>query len=300
MATFSPTDAAFEGFRITRERPQTLLVWAVAYLAVSLLMAFGLITFFGQTLTELEAMSAAAENDPAQAVALMQAMAPFYAVVIPVGLIIISVWTAAVYRIVLRPHDTGFGYMKLGADELRLVVLMFIYVLLAMAFTFVVIFAAGILAAAASVAGGAVAGLLGVVIFLAVMSSFVFVGVRLSLAGPMTFAEQRLRVFGSWTLTRGHFWRLAGAYVLSIILALVVVLLGMVIYAAVAAVLVGGNIEAVGQVFQPDMTSVGAYFTPAMLIYVIFGAFLGAVQNAVVYAPAAVAYRELTGGRPAS
>jgi hypothetical protein len=300
LATFSPTDAAFEGFRITREKPQALMIWAVTYLVVSLVMVTGLITYFGPLLTELESLSAAAENDPAQAMALMQKMAPFYAVVLPVGLIVISVWTAAVYRIILRPEDKGFGYLKLGADELRLVLLTLIYVFLAMAFSFVVIFAAGLLAAAAAVAGGAVAGIMGVLIFLGVMAAFVFVGVRLSLAGPMTFAEQRLRVFGSWALTRGQFWRLLGAYVLSIVLALVVVLLGMVIYAATAAILVGGNLEAVGQVFQPDMTSVAAYFTPAMLIYVVFGAFLGAVQNAVVYAPAAVAYRQLNAGQPAS
>ena len=39
----------------------------------------------------------------------------------------------------------------------------------------------------------------------------------------------------------------------------------------------------------------GAYFTVPMILYLVFAAFLGAVQNAVLYAPPAVVYRELAG-----
>src|SRR5690606_7555076 len=113
------------------------------------------------------------------------------------------------------------------------------------------------------------------------------------------FAEQRLRLFESWRLTRGKFWRLFGAYLLAGILALLVVVLGLVIYAAVAAVLTGGDISGVGQVFQPNMSSAGAYFTPAMIIYTAFAGILGAMQYVIMFAPGAVAYRALAGAEGA-
>ena len=53
----------------------------------------------------------------------------------------------------------------------------------------------------------------------ALVGAAIYVGVRLSLAGPATCAEGRLVVFESWTMTHGHFWRLLGAYVLAIFLA---------------------------------------------------------------------------------
>jgi glucan phosphoethanolaminetransferase (alkaline phosphatase superfamily) len=124
---------------------------------------------------------------------------------------------------------------------------------------------------------------------------FIWVAVRLSLSGPATFAERHIRVFESWILTRGVFWRLLGAYVLSLALVIVVMLLALVIYAAIAAVMLGGDLSQIGKVFQPDTSSLTSYFTPAMLIYLVFGAFLGALQNAVIYAPPAVAFRELHG-----
>lgn len=293
---FSPTDAALEGFRIAREKPRVMLAWAVLNLVISVVMAVVLVGTFGQTLVELEAMSQQGSEDPAEALAAMRMLAPLYAVMIPAGLLVIAVTSAAVYRIVLRPQDEGLAYLRLGGDELRLVLLMLIYLVLAIVFTFAVTLVAGILAAIAGALGGGAGALVGVLIGLGTLALMVFVMVRLSLAGPMTFAQGRLRVFESWRLTRGSFWRLLGAYVLAFLLMVVVLLLALIVFAAVAAITAGGDLGAVGRVFTPDMTSIGSYFTPAMILYLLFGAVLGAIQNAVIYAPGAVAYRELGGG----
>ena len=50
LTTFSPTDAALEGFRIAREKPRVLMVWAVVNLVISVVMALVLVGAFGQTL----------------------------------------------------------------------------------------------------------------------------------------------------------------------------------------------------------------------------------------------------------
>jgi len=294
MATFSPTDAALEGFRMTREKPRVLLAWSVANLIISVIMALALIAMFGPMLAELEAVNASSD-DPAQALAMFEKLAPLYALVLPAGLIVIAVWSSAVYRAVLRPSDNRFWYLRLGGDELRLALLMLIYVVLAIGFTFVLTLVAGLLSAGAFAIGGPVGALISAIIGLIGIGLFIWVAVRLSLSGPATFAERHIRVFESWILTRGVFWPLLGAYVLSLALVIVVMLLALVIYAAIAAVTLGGDLSQIGKVFQPDTSTLTSYFTPAMLIYLVFGAFLGALQNAVIYAPPAVAYRELHG-----
>lgn len=289
MATFSPTDAAFEGFRITRDKPAALAIWAIASLAAGVVMALAMIAFFGPVLMELQDPP----DDPERAMELTRQLAPFYALMAPLGLVIMSVWAAAVYRVVLRPQDRGLGYMKLGGDELRLALLAVIYVLLAMGFFFAVVLVVGVLAGVAAAVAGPFGAVVGVLLGLAVFPLFVWVSVRLSLAGPMTFAERRLRVFASWRLTKGHFWPLLGAYALSLVMMFLIAALGLVLYAVIAVVLTGGNFAAAGRVFEPDMSSIAAYFTPSLLVYMVFGSFLGAVQYALIYAPGAVAYRDL-------
>jgi len=291
MTAFSATDAAFEGFRITREKPRVLLIWAAFYLIISLLMPVLLVTMGGQNLMALEAEANSPNADPQAALDNLAALGPLYAILIPIGLAVQAVLAAAVYRAILRPEDTGFGYLRLGQDELRLTVLTLIYFVLSLAAVTIVVLLGGI---GAGVAYGLLGSpLLGVGLGLFFLGLLLYGAVRLSLAPVITFAERRISVFDSWRLTKGQFWKLLGAYVLAIASAVVVLLLATVIFMAVAAILAGGDIASVGQVFKPDLSSVAAYYTPPMVAYTIFGGFLNALYFAVLVSPAAVAYRAL-------
>ncbi|WP_332770415.1 hypothetical protein [Phenylobacterium sp.] len=291
MTAFSATDAAFEGFRITREKPRVLLIWAAFYLIISLLMPVLLVTMGGQNLMALEAEANSPNADPQAALDNLAALGPLYAILIPIGLAVQAVLAAAVYRAILRPEDTSLGYLRLGQDELRLTVLTLIYFVLSLAAVTIVVLLGGI---GAGVAYGLLGSpLLGVGLGLFFLGLLLYGAVRLSLAPVITFAERRISVFDSWRLTKGQFWKLLGAYVLAIASAVVVLLLATVIFMAVAAILAGGDIASVGQVFKPDLSSVAAYYTPPMVAYTIFGGFLNALYFAVLVSPAAVAYRAL-------
>ena len=124
-----------------------------------------------------------------------------------------------------------------------------------------------------------------------------WVTVRLSLCGPMTFSERRLVVFRAWAVSKGHFWQLLGAYILTFAMGLVAALMAFIVFIALAGVLVvasGGTVADVGALFRPDFTSIGSFFTPAMILYQVFGAVITAIYYAVVLAPQAMAYVALT------
>lgn len=294
MTAFSATDAAFEGFRITREKPRILLIWAGFYLIISFLMPILLVTMGGQDLMALEAAASSPDADPSAALDNLAALAPLYAIMLPAGLAVQAILAAAVYRAILRPDESRYGYLRVGRDELRLAVLTLIYFVLTITAVVVVVLAGGIVGGIAySVMGSPLIGLALGMFFLGLLF---YAAVRLSLAPVMTFAEERIAVFDSWRLTKGQFWRLVGAFSLAIASVVVVLMLAMVIFMAIAAVAAGGEIAKLSTIFTPDLSSIGAYFTVPMIAYTIFGAVLNAFYYAVLVAPAAVAYRELTRG----
>lgn len=297
MASFSATDAAFEGFRLTREQPKTLLIWAAFNLIVSVVSLVLMISIGGSSLQAMMEMEqAGAEADPAQALQLLEGLGLVYALVLPVALITQSMLGAAVYRAILRPADGGVGYLRLGGDELRLIGLSIIYFLLTVVGMVVITFVAGLvvgLLGAAIGAGGA--ALLGVGVGLFIGGLMIYVIVRLSLAGVITFAQRRIAVFDSWALTRGQFWNMTGAYVLTLAAVMVIVILSLIVFTAIAAIASGGDFAAVGTIFSPDMSSLSAYLTPTMIAYTVFGALLNAVYYAAIFSPHAIIYRSLAG-----
>lgn len=294
MSILSPTDAAFEGFRLSREQPRTLFVWALLLMLLDAAAGYVMIAAgWGAEVAQFEARAEAAGSDPTIALNGLAALGPMYAVLLAAGLLIGSIFTCGVYRAVLNPEDRGFGHLRLGGDEVRQILVVLSIFLLAIGSTFVVVLVAGLLSALISHLIGPMAVLAGLALALFAVGILVFIAVRLSLAGPQTFAEKRLVVFGSWYLTRGNFWRLLGTYLLAAVTTIVVLLMGVIIFVAAAAITTGGDMAATGSIFKPDFSSLSAFFTPARLIYLPFGALFAAVQYALLLAPAAAAYRSL-------
>jgi hypothetical protein len=290
MAAFSPTEAAFEGFRLTREQPRVVAVWAMVFALFSLVSAWLMISTIGP---QFPALQAASQNPAGLAEADAVKILPFYALVLPVVLVFWSVLICAVYRAVLRPGESGPGRLRFGADELRMIALTVILFLL----VFMAMVVIALVTSTAGAAAGPVTGL-----FMAGGAVFaVWVGIRLSLAAPMTFVTGELHLFRAWALTRGQFWPLAAAYATALGLGGVVAVAASAIFRALVAVVVtvsGGALDHMDQLAQINLTSMAAFLTPATIAYQLFAAGLQAVVCVVIVAPAAVAYAALA--RPVS
>lgn len=292
---FSATDAAFAGFRLARRRPQVVLALAAVNLVLLLVFGVAMVAMAGPDLARMQTLGP--RPDPAEAMALLGRLAPFYGLSVVLVLVTYAVVYAAVCRAMLRPGGGWAGVLALGVDELRqgLVLLLVglavfvIYIALAVAGVLIAV-VLGLAAPALRAAPGLLALAVGVVILGGVLAA----AVRLSLASPLAFDQGRVDLKGAWRLTRGRFWPLLGAYVLAWFVMLVLFLAFFVAYAAVGFAAAGGA-AGLKTVFQPDTTTLAAYFSPLTVLYMVGTSLLYGLGFAVLVGVSVDAYRQITG-----
>lgn len=291
--TFQGTEAAFEGFRVVRRNPSTILFWGLAYMAFFVLF-FGL---FGGSLATLMATAQQAEtSQPSQQEleALGLSYLTFMAVVVPLSLVFGAVLNAAVARSVLTPADKRWGYLRLGADEMRVVAVSVILGLVFLVGTMIAFGLVGILAGLAGAANAGLGILVGVVLGLAALAGLIWAAVRLSLAVPMTVHEKRIAPFASFALTKTHFWPLLGMAIIAVIMSLLVSLLGTII-ALPISMMTGGGLEVLADLDGQSTLQILQVAGVGLTAWAVVNSIMSALQLAVLYAPFSAAYRDLKG-----
>ncbi|WP_165189400.1 hypothetical protein [Caulobacter soli] len=295
MQQFSATDAALSGFRLVREHLKTVGVWAILMTVASLIVSIATIKLAGPQMATMMELSAEPSSDPQATLKAMEGMGPLFLFSGLYSLVVYSVLLTGVNRLVLRPRDGASAYLRLGADELRQAAVLFLVNLILLGVYFALVIVVAIIAGIGVAIGGSAIGVaLGVLLGLAAVAALVFVAIRLSFAGALTFDTGKISIRGSWDLTKGRFWPLLGSYFVATVLALVVYLLLVVIIAVVGAAL-GGGIAAMGDAFNPDMTSLATFFTPAGIVRTLFSGVLSILVLLIVFAPAPTIYAQLKG-----
>lgn len=290
MSNFSASDAAFEGFRLARHHPRAVLIWAGASFLTTI--AVGLLTalLFSGSLAR-----AGGDVDPANATLTLELVRDAL-ISLLLGLAVISIYLNGVYRAVLRSddfHEDRWGYLRVGREELRTAGAVVVYGVLYVALTFIVSLGAGIVAVIGALVG-VPQTLIYVVVGAAVVAVFLVCWVRLTFVLPMTFDKGRLSFRDSWRLSKGWFWPLLGMNVLTFALTAVVILTIFIVSMAVAAIVAGGNLREMLQSFNADTPTLASYLNPLTLTYLLLSASIGALQNALLYGPAAHAYRVIS------
>lgn len=290
--SFNATESAFEGFRLARRAPVAILAWSLAYAAF-------FVVFFvvgGRSLihilTLIEQMKAS-EPSMAELSDLGRAYGLLGLWVMPLSLLFGAVLNTAIARSVIAPGDRRFGYLRLGRDELRVLVVNIAISLIFMAVTLVGMGVAMGLAGAAGAMSLPVLVLPAVLIALAAVGFGVWLAVRLSLAVPITFAEKRIAIFDSFAVTKGRFWPLLGMAVLAGVMTMLVSLLGSMVAAPLN--LMFGGLERLTTGGASDLQALLVAAWPALLVWTVVNAVLSAAQAGILYAPFASAYLAFKG-----
>jgi hypothetical protein len=304
MTRFSIPETAFSGYRLLASRPGAALVWFAFSLAVVLGLGWLTAVLAGPELAALKEMQASGAPDPATAMALSRKVMPISALGLLVALVSGAILVGAVARAVLRPAQGALAYLRFGADEFRLMavllvvaILLLIPVILAWIPATIAMFAtAGPQVAAMAMQGhgelpltaklaACAAAVPGVLVFL-------FLFVKLSLASAQTVAERSIRIFNSWTLTKGVFWRTLWTYALA---AIPLAVLKLIVLGVAAALNPDVGFKLMP---QPDMSSVEAVFSGPQVAVLALQALFQTIQTAALLAPAAMIYLALTGRTP--
>lgn len=299
--TFSATDAAFEGFRVVRRKPMVLLWWTAAYLAV---MAVMLIVAIGPLVTAVnaaQALEGASEPTPEDLAPLMAAWGAMMVVALPLGLLFGAVLNAAVARSVLEPAKSAFGYLRLGADELRVLAVTVALAVLAFFVFGAMGLAAGLIGGFAAAALGNAGWTVAILAGLGLIAVGAWLAARFSLAVPITMAEKKIAVFDSWRVTKGRALPIIGMAILAFIMTIVVSLLfSFVLFPITIAMGMSGGWEQLAQMEGAAPAEIFSAMGPFLAVTVVFQAIGAALQLAVAYAPFSAAYLAIKGATTAA
>lgn len=283
--TLSPSDAAFEGFRIIRDRPGLVLAWTGFYLASLLAMVAVLLA---PNIGALAAIEPSRDRDFDQ---LFARFGPALLIALVLAMAMMTVLITAIFRAVLSPADARFAHLRLGWDEARVfavsVAVFLVFGVASAGFGLGVVVLGdlapalrGPLAAIGSVGG---------------LALIVWLAVRFYLSGAQTFAEGRIRLIASWRLTHGQFWRLAWTVALSVVFALLVVVVAFTVSLLLARVL--GGFSLLGELVNPDPGAItqalALTLLGQLLLQLAIQALLIVLVLTIFYAAPAAAYRIL-------
>lgn len=223
MARFSVADAATAGFGVIARKPLAVLAWGLAMFVATAAPMYFLLLLMRPDFAMLMQMGAqqGPANDPEMFGRLMRmqsGMMLFQLLFWMWSTAVKAVICCAVFRAVLQPQDSRFGYLRLGAQEGWLTLLFLVEYVLAYIAFFVVALLGMVLVAIVGVgAGGNSAGAMvgtGLVVGVLVLILFLWLALKLSMAAPMTFADRQFRLFESWGFTKGHVGKLLGVSLL--------------------------------------------------------------------------------------
>jgi uncharacterized membrane protein required for colicin V production len=239
-----PVEAATEGLKTMRRRPLAVLAWATFSLVMLPILGLFVKIVLGEE-GRAALAGRAGSADPREILDLITHLGGVMVILIAVALFLSSVLQAAIIRSVIAPQNRRFAYLRLGKEELQLLIVSLITWAAALGVT---VIPSGAVVLGASLLSGAAAGWFATLGALAVIGLSLWVAVRLSLLGPHAFSHHHIDIREAWVQTHGQFLRLLGMYVLAIVLAALFSIVGTTVSSIIANVLGGGVDAAAGDV----------------------------------------------------
>lgn len=314
MGDFAVWRAFSAGVGLIERRGKSVLAWGVVLMLIGLLPRLLMMAHSGMSLHDL---SAADTQNMAQMSNLgsgpeglkswaqhMSAAQSSHGASGLHGLLML-LWTLAggavvqnaIYRAVIRPQDSGAASLRLGGAEFWQFLVKLSQLVLGVC--------AALLAIGAVIVWTLLAKALptpwsGWVMYLGVAGLvvlYLWVGLRLSMAGPMTLAEGKFRLFESWAFTKGRAWKLFWTMLLPAAL-----LLGLYLFVVAGLMFLWAPIMLGAATFQAlapgmELSSAGGMAVMGLfgIVYLLIVGFLAGAAEAIASAPFAQAYAEMSG-----
>lgn len=305
MARARLLPALSAGFSLIARRPGATLVWGLVNFLLATAPSFlavwiggpDLIGMYRGVIAHPETASSLTAGPGLQAMQSLQGLQLFGA------LAAVAIVFTAIQRAVLFPQDKAFCSLRFSWAELRtavIVVVLYVLFILAVAIS-TILLSIPLIGMAIAAGGGLASHLVGVLgmgigMLLLITAAIGYPFVRLTMAIPMSLAENRLRLFEAWSLTKGYGWPL---FALALLLTLGVLVSEILLFGiALAAV--------VGAVHGFDRAHFQAFFAEAdwvqksmgwMILIALVYALLATVMMPLVVAPWARAYQLIAGGK---
>lgn len=302
MAQIEVGAAIGSGFGLIRRRPLSVLTWGLLPTAlqgaVIALLAPMYLAMFGSILHSAQS-GGAAPPDTSAFVPQMMGAYGLAQLLNLVQLLLSAVIYCAVFRAVLHPEKAGFAFLRVGAPELLLAVMIFggviLLVVLMVLLMIPVFIIVAILAAAShgSAAGVALTIPLFILLMFVVM---IFVGLRFSFVGPMMVDDGKFHLFESWQLTRGKVGSLflIMLALIGIALAAEIVIVALMFGIGTAALAaVTGGFQNLPAFFQQPPAELLNRLAPFLAVYLLLFIPISGCAVAIFGAPFASAYRDL-------
>jgi hypothetical protein len=314
MTMAEPLNATFFAFR-KRDRGGVLLGATIAYAIVAIVLAGAFVALNWQGVvdymnwaTTLSGRAAGDDpNDPFSVMtppASVMALGGLYFLFLIFFYLLFAAYEAACLRWMIRGETKGFMGLALDGDTWRVYFTYWLWFFLLIAVYIVcAIVAFGAIAGLAAGAHGdsstpGPTGLVAVVVVLAILLMLLYFGVRFSPAAATSVAKKRFAFFDAWTVTKGRFWALFGAFILLWLMYMVgvMVLSGVGVFAMGAGMM--GQMAGAAEPSSPEeafaLFASPTVWVPLALIYgvMIAGAFVFYVALFGVNARAAQAALE--------
>ena len=193
MAGFGIEDAAFAGVGLLGRKPLAAVAWALVY---AVFLTVVLVPFAGPLVAFVTTVAKSGGHPATED--LLPDVGGLLGLFVLLGLgslVVGAVISCAVFRAVLQPENSSFAYLRLGSEELWVLLVSFVRglftALLQVVLTIPVGIVVGLLAISAPGVAATVRAIGQIIIYILV----IWVTLRLSLSGPMTFTERQFRLF---------------------------------------------------------------------------------------------------------
>jgi hypothetical protein len=291
--------AIASGFGLIRRKPLAVLAWGFVQ-ALGLGGFFAayagfILTFIGGAAT----LPSGSQMTESQAYAMfggmMMAEGGIFLAAMVMMIVRTIVWAAAM-RAVLHPERDAWAYLRLGAAELFLVLLIF-------GLGFVANFAVLPLMPLMLVIGGLVlahqwiaAIIVGVLTFVAMIAIVIYLELRFVLLAPMIIDDGKFHFLEAWRLSRGRVGRLflVGLGVVGIVLATELVIYLLMVATGLGGLdMAAGGLDRLQGFFEQKPEVILGKLWPLAALWALCAVPVAGAVTAITIAPWARAYRDL-------